>query len=79
MSNYSIGAFAKRIGKSPGTIRRWEREGRIQSKRHPSGHRYFDEFDVRKVFGVDPEVKKVVVYCRVSSTGQKDDLLAEKE
>ena len=34
---YSIGEFAKRIGRSPQTIRRWETEGKLQPKRLPSG------------------------------------------
>ena len=32
-----------------GTVRRWEREGRIQARRGPTGQRYFDESDIRKV------------------------------
>lgn len=71
---YRITEFAKRIGKAPSTIRRWEREGKIIPKRHPSGHRYFDEADVRLLMGGVPEHRAVVVYCRVSSARQKDDL-----
>ena len=74
---YSIGAFAKRIGRSPQTIRRWETEGKLQAKRLPSGHRYFDESDVRLMLGGAPKTRDVVVYCRVSSAGQKDDLASQ--
>ena len=74
---YRINEFAKRIGKAPSTIRRWEREGKLIAKRHPSGHRYFDEADVRLLTGVAPEKRAVVVYCRVSSAGQKDDLASQ--
>ncbi|MEA3643118.1 MAG: IS607 family transposase [Lamprobacter sp.] len=78
MSNrYSIGEFAKRIGRSPQTIRRWETEGKLQAKRLPSGHRYFDESDVRLMMGGAPKTRDVVVYCRVSSAGQKDDLASQ--
>jgi DNA-binding transcriptional MerR regulator len=49
---YSIGEFAKRIARSAQTVRRWEREGKIVAKRFPSGHRYFDESDVRFVLGL---------------------------
>ncbi|MBK1649506.1 MerR family transcriptional regulator [Rhabdochromatium marinum] len=70
---YRINEFAKRIGKAPSTIRRWEREGKLVAKRHPSGHRYFDEADVRLLTGGAPEKRAVVVYCRVSSARQKDD------
>ncbi len=72
--HYSIGEFAKRIGRSVSTVRRWECEGKLQAKRLPSGHRYFDESDVRLMLGGVPRERNVVVYCRVSSAGQKDDL-----
>lgn len=74
---YSIGEFAKRIGRSPQTIRRWETEGKLKAKRLPSGHRYFAESDVRLMLGGAPKTRDVVVYCRVSSAGQKDDLASQ--
>ncbi|OLP04502.1 MerR family transcriptional regulator [Rhodoferax antarcticus] len=46
-SNYRINEFAKRVGRSVQTVRRWEKEGKLTAKRLPSGHRYFDESDVR--------------------------------
>ncbi|GAA1398211.1 IS607 family transposase [Catellatospora coxensis] len=76
---YRIGEFAVRIGRSPQTVRRWEREGRIAAKRTPAGQRYFDEADVLAVlrpgFGVSD--RATVVYCRVSSPGQRDDLASQ--
>lgn len=69
-----VSEFAKRIGKSSKTLRRWDASGILIAKRHPSGHRYYDESDVRKVFGGRLEPGRTVVYCRVSSAGQKDDL-----
>ena len=77
MANYRIHEFAKRIGRSSATVRRWEREGKIVAKRLPSGHRYFDESDVRATMGIKPEKRDTVVYCRVSSVGQKDDLASQ--
>lgn len=76
---YRIKEFAQRIGKSVDTVRRWEREGKITPKRHPSGHRYFDESDVRTMLGGHPATRKTVVYCRVSGAGQKDDLASQVE
>ena len=78
MSNhYRINEFAKRIGRATSTIRRWEREGKLAAKRLPSGQRYFDESDVRAMLGGAPDKRLTVVYCRVSSTGQKDDLASQ--
>lgn len=49
---YKISEFAKRIGKSADTLRRWDKEGRFVAKRHPSGHRYYTEDDISKVLGI---------------------------
>ena len=86
---YGIGEFAKRIGRSPSTVRRWEQEGKITPKRLPSGHRYFDESDLRSMLGGAPVSRVTVVYYRVgecfmtkrrpSITGQGDgDLLSQR-
>ncbi|EYS97421.1 recombinase [Cupriavidus sp. SK-4] len=74
---YRINEFAKRIGRAPCTVRRWEREGILAAKRLPSGHRYFDESDVRAILGGGPEKRSTAVYCRVSSAGQRDDLQSQ--
>ena len=75
--HYNISDFARRIGRSASTVRRWERDGLLTSKRLPSGHRYFDEDDVRGILGKADEKRLTVVYCRVSSHGQKDDLQSQ--
>ncbi len=76
---YRISEFAKRIGKSSSTLRRWDKERKLIAKRSTSGQRYYDESDVRKALGVEPseEDKKKVVYCRVSSRGQVCDLKSQ--
>ena len=79
MSTYKIGQFAKLVRRTPATIRRWEAEGKIAIKRLPSGHRYYDDADLRAVLGIKPERKLTVVYCRVSSRGQKADLQRQLE
>jgi len=71
---YRVSEFGKRIGKSPRTLRRWDKSGILVAKRHPSGHRYYDESDIRKVLGEVSTSRQTVVYCRVSSANQKDDL-----
>ena len=74
---YRIGQFAKRIGKDPSTLRRWDKEGgRLPAKRTASGQRYYTEDDVYVALGLEtpPEKTKTVVYCRVSSRSQADDL-----
>lgn len=74
--------FAARINRHPDTIRRWEREGRISPKRTDSGHRIFTEEDVNAALGIildsEPATPKTIVYLRVSSPAQKDDLTSQR-
>lgn len=75
---YRISEFAQRIGRSASTVRRWESEGRLTAKRTTSGQRYFDESDVRAALGLAAHGhRSTVVYCRVSSPGQEDDLASQ--
>jgi predicted site-specific integrase-resolvase len=76
---YRVNEFAKRVGKSASTLRRWDVEGRLPAKRSAGGQRYYNDEDVRKALLIDVPVaeKKVVVYCRVSSKGQADDLKSQ--
>jgi putative resolvase len=73
---YRISEFAERLGRSASTVRWWERGGRISAERTASGQRYFADAGVRRVLrpGSGEPARQVVVYCRVSSPGQKDDL-----
>ena len=76
---YRVSDFAKRIGKSPTTVRRWDTEGIIVALRSKGGHRYYTDDHVRKALGIAQplEERKTVVYCRVSSKPQKDDLASQ--
>ncbi len=77
MTKFRVHQFAERIGKSVSTVRRWDREGRLKAKRTTSGERYYEESDIRQALRIDAPSGKVVVYCRVSSGGQKDDLASQ--
>jgi putative resolvase len=74
-----ISEFAERVGRSASTVRRWEREGLITPSRTVTGQRYFTETDVMSVLrpGFADSPRRVVVYCRVSSAGQRDDLASQ--
>lgn len=74
---YRIGEFAERVGRSASTVRRWEREGLLTPNRTQSGQRYFTEEDVRSVLNLaagQQQNRSTVIYCRVSSSGQVDEL-----
>ncbi|KYC42826.1 DNA invertase [Scytonema hofmannii PCC 7110] len=54
------------------TLRDWDKAGRISTIRTPAGHRRYDIDSV-----LDPKntkQRKTVLYCRVSSHKQRDDL-----
>jgi len=80
MSNiYKINEFAKRVGRTTTTLRRWDESGVLPAKRSAGNQRYYDESDLRKALRIElPDVeKKVIVNCRVSSKGQADDLRSQ--
>lgn len=70
---------ARQLGVSVNTLRRWEREGRIQSIRTRGNHRRFRETafaspNTSDSSEPDAKERKRYAYCRVSSSKQKDDL-----
>lgn len=68
--------FAKRLGVSVKTLHRWDESGKIKAKRTPSNHRYYTEDDIALALGLQPipSLRQVIVYCRVSSPKQKQEL-----
>lgn len=78
MTTYRIGEFAAKVARSTRTVRRWTAEGRVPDRRTSTGQRYFTDDDVRLILGQEPPAaRKVIVYCRVSSPGQKNDLKSQ--
>ena len=75
---YSIGQFAKEIGKTTKTLRNWDKEGKLKPARvEQSGYRYYSEEQLQQFLDLPQKKqkqKKMVGYCRVSSVKQKDDL-----
>lgn len=76
MNSFSIDEFCNKVGISKDTARRWDRAGKITPMRTSGGHRRYTDLDVAKALRIqvsEPE-KRVVVYCRVSSNSQREDL-----
>ena len=71
----SIGKAAKELGVHPETLRRWEKQGKIVVERTPTG---FRRYDLAKLRGLAPHkapsTRTTLLYARVSSHDQKDDL-----
>lgn len=66
----------KILGLSKSTLRNYEKEGKIESIRTENGWR---KFNVKKYLldnniEVNEEVKKNIIYCRVSSNDRKEEL-----
>ena len=81
MEYYSIGKFAKMIGKTPQTLRAWHKEGNlIPAHVTVGGTRYYSQEQLNHFLGFTQQKmvnRKVIGYCRVSSNKQKDDLLRQ--
>jgi predicted site-specific integrase-resolvase len=63
------------FGVTGNTIRRWTDSNKITYKRTPSNQRvYFISTTINQSKNTKIETKQNVIYCRVSSSKQKDDL-----
>ena len=78
MKYYSIGQFAKAIGKTTKTLRNWDKNGKLKPVRvEDTGYRYYSQEQLNHFLGLKLEKqinKKIIGYCRVSSHKQKDDI-----
>ncbi|PWI58415.1 IS607 family transposase [Sulfoacidibacillus thermotolerans] len=77
----TIGEASKILGVSISTLRRWEKEGRLQPDEiTPGGHRRYDLVKLRpELFRLQRSDRKTVAYARVSSHDQKEDLERQKQ
>lgn len=72
---YTVGQFSELIGKSVVTLQRWDRTGILTAYRSPSKRRYYTHTQYLEYMGLkDTVIKENVVYARVSSRNQEDDL-----
>lgn len=72
--------FAKLVGRTVNTIQRWDREGILKAHRTSTNRRYYTYDQFLEYIGMKADKeKKTIVYYRVSSSGQKDDMRNQKE
>ena len=73
---YRISQFGARVGRSAHQLRVMDRNGTFPARWTATGRRYYTEADALRFLGEGDEAPKglTVVYCRVSSRGQQDDL-----
>ena len=83
MKYYTVGEFAKLIGKTAQTLRNWDKEGVLKPHHVTySGYRYYSQEQLNHFLGLKnqkPVNRKIIGYCRVSSNKQKDDLERQVE
>ena len=79
MTTYRPNEFAKLIAKTTSTLQRWDREGILKAHRSPTNRRFYTHDQLAEILGVKANKRIAISYCRVSSSGQKDDLLAQQK
>ena len=76
ITNYKPKDFAELLGVSVKTLQRWDREGTLKAHRTPTDRRYYtyDQYLQFKGMATASDFRKIVIYTRVSTKNQKDDL-----
>lgn len=69
----------KTLGIHANTLRTWESKGKIKSIRTAGGSRRYDITSFIKEQSNTKEPRENFCYCRVSSQGQKSDLIRQKK
>ena len=76
ITNYKPKDFAELLGVSVKTLQRWDREGILKANRTPTDRRYYtyDQYLQFKGMNTRTDNRQIVIYARVSTRNQKDDL-----
>lgn len=81
ITNYKPKDFAELLGVSVKTLQRWDRDGILKANRTPTDRRYYtyDQYLSFKGIKADNDIRDIVIYARVSTKNQKDDLKIQVE
>jgi len=76
ITNYKPKEFAELLNVTVKTLQRWDREKTLVANRTPTNRRYYtyDQYLQFKGIGKDADFRKIVIYTRVSTRKQTDDL-----
>ena len=76
ITNYKPKDFAGLLGVSVKTLQRWDRDGILKAYRTPTDRRYYtyDQYLQFKGVQTGNDIRDIVIYARVSTRNQKDDL-----
>ena len=76
ITNYKPKDFAELLNVSVKTLQRWDRDGVLIAKRTPTDRRFYTYDQYLDFKGVkNNSTRKIIIYTRVSTNNQKDDLL----
>lgn len=80
-NNFKPNEFAELLGVSVKTLQRWDREKKLCAFRTPTNRRYYTYKQYTDYVGItnNNDAKKIVIYTRVSTSNQKDDLKNQTE
>lgn len=76
---YSPKNFRKLIGRTTNTLQRWDRSNILKAHRSITGRRYYTHEQYLEVIGKKSKNCKIISYCRVSTSGQKNDLISQRK
>nr|WP_253288969.1 IS607 family transposase [Eubacterium sp. MSJ-13] len=81
ITNYKPKDFAELLGVSVKTLQRWDRDGVLKANRTPTNRRYYTYNQYLQFKGIQTEndIRDIVIYARVSTKNQKDDLKNQVE
>ena len=81
ITNYKPKDFAELLGVSVKTLQRWDRDGILKANRTPTDRRYYtyDQYLQFKGIQTENDIRDIVIYARVSTRNQKDDLQNQVE
>lgn len=79
--HYKPKEFAELLNVSVITLQRWDNEGKLNAFRTPTNRRYYTYEQYLEYIGIHKETdnRKTVIYTRVSTSNQKDDLKNQVE
>lgn len=76
VNNYKPKDFSKLLNVSVKTLQRWDNDGILKAHRSPTNRRYYtyDQYLQFKGIKKENDIRKIVIYARVSTKKQKDNL-----
>lgn len=69
--HYKIGEFAALTGRSPQTLRDWDKSGQLLARRTDANHRYYLETDIEKAIGLQKSAARISDRASVESLQSK--------